>query len=210
MAPCASQSVVAGRVIVTSPLGVRFDGDLPPEVAAADQPPCPGHPAALHRERMVPQRLVAEVCLELLAEGDPEFEVVAAGVGTPGRFRGGPPKCVDPCCTAAFLQVSWFRKRSGPGRVCRPRPSHLADSSAWLADGLGRAIRQGPLDPIMCCAPVRTTAFFHRRWGSRRIGPFHRGPNCSIRLSRLNILRGRGDFSFCGLSGRRSTPVWRR
>ena len=77
------------------------------------------------------------------------------------------------------------------------RPSHLADSSAWSADGLGRAIRQGPPDSIMCWrAGPRTTAFFHRRWGSRRSGPFHRRPNCSICLSRLNILRGGGDFLF--------------
>ena len=61
-------------------VGVRFDDDLPADVAALDQPPRAGYLASLHREHMVvPQRLVAE--RKLLAEGDPESEFAAAVVG---------------------------------------------------------------------------------------------------------------------------------
>ena len=68
-------------------VGIRTDGHLPANVAAADQPPGPGHRASRHREDVVLQRLVAEVCLKLLAEGDPEFEVVAAVVGRRDAFE---------------------------------------------------------------------------------------------------------------------------
>ncbi len=69
--------------------GVRADGDLPADVggvAVPVQPPGPGHLAARHRERVVPQRLVAEAFLGLLAE--PQLEGIARsdrGVSTYDR-----------------------------------------------------------------------------------------------------------------------------
>ena len=88
MAPCVSQSVVAGSSTVTSALesGVTLISHLMLRcVAVPVQPPGPDHRASRHRERVVPQRLVAEVFLGVLAEAQLEGEPLLRRRATPAR-----------------------------------------------------------------------------------------------------------------------------
>ena len=118
------------------PVAIRPDGDLPPDVLAPLQPPRLDHLAPRHRERVVPQGLVAEPVRGRFAEMKLEGEGVAVmlrrGLFRPRRKRAW---AWDQAWAAAVVGPGRGPGPEEPGRwtgVCRRRCRWLPDCrSRW-------------------------------------------------------------------------------
>ena len=97
------------------PVAVRLDGYLPTDILALLQPPCLHHLATRHRERVVPQGLVAEA--EFLAESELEGELALPVMGVRRVVNGAASlgdgaSLSDPRCPSSVkVCLEWLGDR---------------------------------------------------------------------------------------------------